>query len=74
MEKHVDTVFSTAKAFTDQIRYREGFKLVNEPQFTNICFWYLPPSLRGHEHNSDYEKKLHQVCFDLCFFLFPEVL
>ena len=62
LEKHVDTLFDNVGYFTEYIRNREGFKLVLEQhEFVNICFWYIPPSLRGVEHNQDYESKLHKV-------------
>lgn len=35
--------------------------VLKEPKFTNICFWYIPPSLRGCEYNSDYQDRLHKV-------------
>lgn len=39
-EQHVDKVFDNAKFFTDNIKRRTGFKMVlDQPQFTNICFW-----------------------------------
>ncbi|XP_071440225.1 cysteine sulfinic acid decarboxylase [Hetaerina americana] len=62
LEKHIDTVFENAAYFTEKIRHREGFKLVvPEPQCTNICFWYIPPSLRGEEGKQDFNEKLHKV-------------
>ncbi|KAG8229306.1 hypothetical protein J437_LFUL009065 [Ladona fulva] len=62
LEKHIDTVFENAAYFTEQIRKREGFKLVvEEPECTNVCFWYIPPSLRGKEDTDGYTEKLHKV-------------
>ncbi|XP_076180879.1 glutamate decarboxylase-like protein black [Ptiloglossa arizonensis] len=52
LEKHVDRVFELARYFTDYVRHREGFMLLLEPECTNVCFWYVPPSkrhLRGEE-------------------------
>jgi len=62
LEKHVDTLFSDAEYFTQLIRQREGFQLVlDQPEFVNICFWYIPPSLRGHQNDQDYKEKLNKV-------------
>ena len=61
-EQHINTVFSNAEYFTQVIKERDGFEMVLEsPECTNICFWYLPPSLRHLERNADFEKKLHKV-------------
>lgn len=32
-----------------------------QPQFVNVCFWYIPPSLRGKENSPDYKEKLAKV-------------
>ncbi|CAH0547653.1 unnamed protein product [Brassicogethes aeneus] len=61
-EQHIDKVFENAKFFTDTIREREGFEMViPEPECTNICFWYVPPSLRNRKSDPDYQDKLHKV-------------
>ncbi|XP_049779567.1 cysteine sulfinic acid decarboxylase [Schistocerca cancellata] len=62
LEKHIDTVFDNAEYFTRQIKQREDFRMVlNEPECTNICFWYIPPSLHGKENEADFKDKLHKV-------------
>uniref|UniRef100_A0A8B9KCA7 Cysteine sulfinic acid decarboxylase n=1 Tax=Astyanax mexicanus TaxID=7994 RepID=A0A8B9KCA7_ASTMX len=43
------------------LKKREGFQLVSEPQFVNVCFWFIPPSLRGKENSADYQDKLAKV-------------
>lgn len=35
--------------------------MLDEPPFANVCFWYIPPSLQGAQHDEDYEDKLHKV-------------
>ncbi|CAH1170096.1 unnamed protein product [Phaedon cochleariae] len=62
-EKHVDKVFDNAKHFLDNVKGRPGFELVlDEPELTNICFWYIPPSLRDADRNDpEFKKKLHKV-------------
>lgn len=67
-EKHIDTVFDSAEYFTNSIKNRQGFKMVLEnPECTNICFWYVPPSLRSKmepkttEEAAEYRDLLHKV-------------
>lgn len=62
LEKHINKVFENAKYFTETIRNRKGFEMVIEqPECTNICFWYIPESLRNCKNESDYKEKLHKV-------------
>eukprot|EP00062_Callorhinchus_milii_P010676 gi/632955940/ref/XP_007893712.1/ PREDICTED: glutamate decarboxylase 1-like [Callorhinchus milii] len=35
--------------------------LLFRPEHTNVCFWYIPPSLRGMPENTERNKKLHQI-------------
>lgn len=61
-EKHIDKVFENARYFIDTIKNRSGFEMVlEEPECTNICFWYVPPSLRNSKNDVDYTEKLHRV-------------
>lgn len=62
LERHVDKVFENASFFRDAIAARPGFELVlPEPECTNVCFWYVPPSLRGAQNEPDYQERLHKV-------------
>lgn len=62
LEKHVNRLFENSEYFTEKIRSRPGFKLVlDQPQCTNVTFWYIPPSLRGKENEPSYNQKLHKV-------------
>lgn len=61
-EKHIDKVFENARFFYENIKDRQGFKMVlEEPECTNICFWYVPSSLRGAENQPDFKERLHLV-------------
>lgn len=61
-EEHVNRVFENAEYFTEQIKNRSDFEMVLEnPECTNICFWYVPPSLQTVERNEDYRQKIHCV-------------
>lgn len=62
LEEHIDTVFDNADYFTEQIKKRDGFEMVlRNPECTNVCFWYIPPSLRGQENQPDFNERLHKV-------------
>ncbi|XP_058447486.1 cysteine sulfinic acid decarboxylase [Malaya genurostris] len=63
LEQHIDKVFENAEYFTNSIKSREGFEMVVEnPECTNICFWYIPPSLRDISRSSaEFSEKLHKV-------------
>ncbi|KAK5639896.1 hypothetical protein RI129_010707 [Pyrocoelia pectoralis] len=61
-ERHVDKVFDNARYFTKIIKERPDFRMVvDHPEFTNLCFWYIPPSLRGKDSNFDFNERLHAV-------------
>ncbi|XP_055711582.1 cysteine sulfinic acid decarboxylase [Phlebotomus papatasi] len=62
LQKHTEKVFEMAEYFTEQIRQRSDFEMVvNEPECTNVCFWYLPPSLRDCPRDEVFWAKLHKV-------------
>lgn len=61
-ERHINKVFEKSKFFHRTITNRPGFELIlQEPECTNICFWYIPPSLRESKNNKDFGDKLHLV-------------
>lgn len=60
LEKHVDRVFELARYFTDYVRQREGFQLLLEPECTNVCFSYVPPSKR-HLKGDELSKVLQKI-------------
>lgn len=34
---------------------------MTEPEFINLCFWFIPPSLRGQESSPEFWDKLGKV-------------
>ncbi|XP_076245863.1 glutamate decarboxylase-like protein black [Calliopsis andreniformis] len=60
LEKHVDRVFELSRYFTEYIRQRDGFQLLLEPECTNVCFWYVPPSKR-HLKGDELSKVLQKI-------------
>ncbi|XP_015276853.1 PREDICTED: cysteine sulfinic acid decarboxylase [Gekko japonicus] len=61
LEQRVDRAFAFTRYLADEIKKREGFQLVQEPEFINLCFWFVPPSLRGKEGSTDYSHRLGKV-------------
>ncbi|XP_013110104.2 cysteine sulfinic acid decarboxylase [Stomoxys calcitrans] len=62
LEEHVDQLFHMAEYLTEKIRERPGFELVLEqPECTNVSFWYIPPSMRSLERGPEFYDKLHTV-------------
>ncbi|KAG3291864.1 cysteine sulfinic acid decarboxylase isoform X2 [Ictidomys tridecemlineatus] len=52
---------SVPRYLVEEIKKREGFELVMEPEFVNVCFWFVPPSLRGKQASPHYSQRLSQV-------------
>uniref|UniRef100_A0A8C8WKV8 Cysteine sulfinic acid decarboxylase n=1 Tax=Panthera leo TaxID=9689 RepID=A0A8C8WKV8_PANLE len=61
LERRVDRAFALAWYLVEELKKREGFELVIEPEFVNVCFWFVPPSLRGKQENPDYGERLAKV-------------
>ncbi|KAL9931069.1 glutamate decarboxylase-like protein black [Glossina fuscipes fuscipes] len=62
LEEHVNQVFKMSEFLTEAIRKRSGFELVlDQPECTNVSFWYVPPSLRNMERNEAFSTKLHTI-------------
>ncbi|XP_068123321.1 cysteine sulfinic acid decarboxylase isoform X2 [Hyperolius riggenbachi] len=61
LEKRVDRALENARYLVEEMKKRKGFSLVMEPEFVNVCFWYVPPSLRSQVHSPDYWDKLGKV-------------
>ncbi|XP_058453024.1 acidic amino acid decarboxylase GADL1-like isoform X2 [Malaya genurostris] len=50
----VDNAFDCSHYFTEQIKSRQGFRLViEEHQYTNVSFWYIPSNMRVAENQQD---------------------
>jgi len=61
-QKDMDHVFEMARFFAEKVKTTEGFRIVYpEPECTNVCFWYIPPSLRGQEETKEWWEKLSKV-------------
>ncbi|XP_043396821.1 acidic amino acid decarboxylase GADL1 isoform X3 [Chelonia mydas] len=60
LEERVNRALALARYLVDEIKKREGFQLLLEPEYANICFWYIPSSLRKMEEGPEFWEKLHQ--------------
>uniref|UniRef100_A0A8C1TGL8 Glutamate decarboxylase 1 n=1 Tax=Cyprinus carpio TaxID=7962 RepID=A0A8C1TGL8_CYPCA len=62
-EKHIDRCLELSEYLYHKIKNREGYEMVFEgkPQHTNVCFWYIPPSLRLLPDGEEKRQRLHRV-------------
>ncbi|CAL8081098.1 unnamed protein product [Orchesella dallaii] len=63
-EAHINHIFGVAEYCVQELKSRSpAFQLLmEEPECTNITFWYIPPSLRDMNQKSDeFWEKLHKV-------------
>uniref|UniRef100_A0A4W5LQN6 Cysteine sulfinic acid decarboxylase n=1 Tax=Hucho hucho TaxID=62062 RepID=A0A4W5LQN6_9TELE len=61
LEERVDRAFAHTRYLVEEMKKREGFELIGKPLFVNVCFWFIPPSLRGKENSPDYNDRLSKV-------------
>lgn len=47
VSNRVDRVLDISRQFAKFVREREGFVCIQDPQCTNVCFYYIPSSLRS---------------------------
>ncbi|XP_017291601.1 acidic amino acid decarboxylase GADL1 isoform X1 [Kryptolebias marmoratus] len=59
--QRVDRAFEMSRYLAEEIKKREGFRLLMEPEYANVCFWYIPPSLRNLPDGPEFCQKLHNV-------------
>ncbi|XP_067851868.1 glutamate decarboxylase 1 [Heptranchias perlo] len=62
-EKQIDKCLQIAEYLHSKLKGRDDFKLVfdDKPEHTNVCFWYIPPSLQGMPENAERDGRLHQI-------------
>ncbi|KAJ8664563.1 hypothetical protein QAD02_006225 [Eretmocerus hayati] len=60
LENHIDRLFRLAKYFVEAIRNRPGWRLLLEPECTNVCFRYIPPSKR-HLEEDELSNVMHKL-------------
>ncbi|XP_007106450.1 glutamate decarboxylase 1 isoform X1 [Physeter macrocephalus] len=62
-ENQINKCLELAEYLYAKIKNREEFEMVfdGEPEHTNVCFWYIPQSLRGVLDSPERREKLHKV-------------
>ncbi|KAF7654318.1 hypothetical protein LDENG_00071450 [Lucifuga dentata] len=60
---HISKCLENAEYLYHQLQRRPDFELVlkSKPEHSNVCFWYLPASLRRLPPGPDRNARLHQV-------------
>lgn len=58
---YVEHRFHLAEVLSTRVQQREGFELVFKSSCYNVCFWFVPPCLRGQERDETWWKRLHKV-------------
>ncbi|XP_010593840.2 acidic amino acid decarboxylase GADL1 isoform X2 [Loxodonta africana] len=61
LEERVNRALALSRYLVEEIKKRDGFKLLMEPEYVNICFWYIPPSLRELQEGPEFWAKLNLV-------------
>lgn len=59
----VNKCLGNAEYLFDKLQYRTDFQLVfrSKPEHSNVCFWYLPPSLKHLPQGPERNRRLHEV-------------
>ncbi|XP_072417078.1 glutamate decarboxylase 1 [Chiloscyllium punctatum] len=62
-EKQINKCLELAEYLHSKLKRRNDFKLVfdDKPEHTNVCFWYIPPSLQEMPESAERDSQLHQV-------------
>lgn len=61
-EARISSLLSNAKYFTELIKTHPRFILLQEPQFLNVCFWFIPKSLEGFDaHSPEFRNRIGDV-------------
>ncbi|KAK3872949.1 hypothetical protein Pcinc_022013 [Petrolisthes cinctipes] len=61
LRSRVDLAFEASRYLAEQVVSKEGFRLVQQPECTNVCFWYIPPSMRGQPETSEWWGRIAKV-------------
>lgn len=61
-EKMIDGMYELTDYMVKRMKEKKNeFYLILEPELTNVCFWYIPPSLRKMPHGPEKEKRLGEI-------------
>ncbi|KAL8561919.1 hypothetical protein ACOMHN_046709 [Nucella lapillus] len=60
--RDIEHAFHCAHHLVKKLKCTEGFRLVlDEPECTNVCFWFIPPSLRNQPETDQWWAKIAKV-------------
>jgi len=58
----LENAFHCANYLHNKLASNKSFRMVlPKPECTNVCFWYIPPSLQGQEETQEWWAKLAKV-------------
>ena len=60
-EKHVNHLMTLSALFKEEVEKRDDFESVADSCFINVCFWFIPPSLRKQRSLYSYKERLNEV-------------
>jgi len=68
MAKNIENMFNCATYLSKLCAKTEGFRMVpglENPECTNVCFWYIPPSMRGQEETPEWWARLAKIPMEI---------
>lgn len=58
-ERRIENAFANRDHMIARMKQMpDEFQVVSEPMYLNLCFWYLPPSVRGMQESDPKRKQL----------------
>jgi len=58
LRNRVEHSHETASYFASELKKRDDFVIVTDTFNWNVCFWYIPKSLKGYKNIEDIYPKL----------------
>lgn len=60
-ERLIDAAFEAASYLASEVEKRDGFELIMAPQYTNICFYYIPTIMRERQRDEKWMECISKV-------------
>ncbi|OCT74490.1 glutamate decarboxylase 1 [Xenopus laevis] len=62
-ELQINRILELSEYLYNKLRSKSNFELVfnDKPECTNVCFWYIPPSLEHTPRDNEWKAKLHKI-------------
>lgn len=62
-EKRVNYLMDLAQYLVKCLKEQcDKFHLLIDPEYVNVCFWYIPKRLRGKPHDKEKEEEMGAIC------------